>query len=311
VGRLVEAYRSSGRGAGAGTATVRLGGHTRHDGHGADDGDDGVLEGALARLVARGRAAHPGLDVAEGAFAAHLGRCGAIIEDPTSDPQVADLYLCCAALLRVDEAIRILCGGLHDTITKSLRAIEPSSSFVAEVEQRFWSVALVGPIDGPPKLASYAGRGPLSGWVGVAAQRLALTTMRHESAERRAVASAAAEARIASADPELAFLKGDLRDAFQGALQRALQILDDRQRMVYRLHLVDGLTVERIARTYGVVRSTVTRWLTEARVAIVREVKRQLRDEMRLPPEEFDSVARLLASQLDLSVSRILVARAS
>ena len=115
----------------------------------------------------------------------------------------------------------------------------------------------------------------------------------------------------ASADPELAFLKENLRHAFQRAVQEALQLLDDRQRMVYRLHLVDGLTVERIARTYGVVRSTVTRWLTETRVAVVREVKRQLQDEMRLPAHEFESLARLLASQLDLSVSRILVARAS
>ena len=81
--------------------------------------------------------------------------------------------------------------------------------------------------------------------------------------------------------------------------------------MVYRLYVVDGLTVERIARTYGVVRSTVTRWLTEARVAVVRDIKRQLRQEMRLPPDEFESLARLVASQLDLSVSGILVERTS
>jgi RNA polymerase sigma-70 factor (ECF subfamily) len=293
VGRLVDAYRSSGGG----------------DVPSLDD--VGALESALARLVAQGRAAHPDLEVAEVAFAAHLGRCGATVAETANVPHLADLYLCCAALLGVDEAVRILWDQLREPIANSLRRIDSSPAFLGEVAQRFWGAALVGTPEAPPKLASYAGLGPLAAWASIAAQRLALTTMRHDSAERRAAVAAAAATQMASVDPELAFLKEDLRAAFKQAVERALQILDDRQRMVYRLHFVDGLTVERIAKTYGVVRQTVTRWLAETRAAIIDEVKRQLHDELRLPADEFESLARILVSQLDISVSGILIQHAS
>ena len=74
VRRLVDAYRSSGR------RTA-----------GPEAGGDGALEDALARLVARGRADHPSLEVSDLAFAAHLGRCGASVAEPPRDLQISDL----------------------------------------------------------------------------------------------------------------------------------------------------------------------------------------------------------------------------
>lgn len=76
--------------------------------------------------------------------------------------------------------------------------------------------------------------------------------------------------------------------------------------MIYRLHVVDGLSLDRIGKIYGVAQSTVSRWMSSARDRIVAEAKRVLRDEMHIAPEEYESMARLLASQLDLSVSRLL-----
>ena len=77
--------------------------------------------------------------------------------------------------------------------------------------------------------------------------------------------------------------------------------------MVYRMHISStGLTVEAIGKVYGVSHSTVSRWLAKAREAVIPETQRVLRDEMRLSPAEFDSVAGLVVSQLDLSVSRLL-----
>ena len=92
-----------------------------------------------------------------------------------------------------------------------------------------------------------------------------------------------------AADPELAFIKGKLRDQFQGALTAALAALEDRERMIYRLHLIDGLTVEAIGKIYGVSHSTVSRWLAKARERVIAEAQRLLRDEMRLSPAEFES----------------------
>jgi len=266
-----------------------------------------TLEAVLAGLVARGAAAHLDLSLDGALFAAHLGRCGAPIEiaSPASI-HAEDLFLAAAALFGDGAAVSKLRATHRPVLAGYLRHIDVSAAFLDEVEQRLWAAALVGAPGAGPKLASYSGQGALAGWIGIAAQRIALMIRRHEAAEERATDGAAAEAQILAVDPELAFIKGKLRHQFQGALQRGLAALDDRERMIYRLHLVDGLTVEAIGKVYGVSHSTVSRWLAKARESVIREAQRVLRDEMRLSPAEFESVAALVVSQLDLSVSRLL-----
>ena len=101
-------------------------------------------------------------------------------------------------------------------------------------------------------------------------------------------------------------MKEHLREPFQRAIKRALDALEGRQRMIYTLHLVEDLTIERIATMYGVNHSTVSRWMTAARAAVIATARKLLRDEMHVSPSEFDSLVRLLTSQLDLSVSGVL-----
>ena len=269
------------------------------------------LEETLAALVARGAAAHLDLALDGALFAAHLGRCGAPVDTATGAAiQAEDLFLAAAALFGDAAAVAKLRRIHRPVLAGYLRHIDGSTSFVDEVEQRLWDAALVGTSGAAPKLASYSGQGALAGWVGIAAQRIALMIRRHEAAEDRAVDGAAAEAEVEaealSRDPELAFIKGRLRDKFRGALTRALAALEDRERMIFRLHLIDGFTVEAVAKVYGVSHSTVSRWLGKARDQVIQEAQRLLRDEMQLSPAEFQSVAGLVVSQLDLSVSRIL-----
>ena len=264
------------------------------------------VERALSALYARGHDAHPTLSVTDTVFAAHLGRCGADVQGVVAGAHIhaEDLLLCCAALLGDDQAVRKLRGDHRGAMINHLHSLDNSPTFVEEVEQNMWDAVLIGSA-GAPKLASYSGKGPLAGWLGVVTQRTALSLLRHEAAERRARAGAGAVVREASTDPELAFVKDSLRESFQRAITDAMAVLDDRQRLVYSLHVVDGLTAERIAQMYGVVRSTVTRWLASSREAIIAEAKRILRDELQVSAQEFDSLARMLASQLDLSVSYI------
>ena len=262
------------------------------------------LEQALERLGERGRVAHPELSVELAIFAAHLARCGAA---PTSATVHAeDLYLACAALLGDEVAVEKIHRVHRPIVVGYLRHIDSSAAFVDEVEQRLWDGALVGSEKAAAKLASYSGHGALAGWVGIAAQRIALMIRRHEAAEERAVDGVAAEAELLVDDPELAFIKGKLRGDFRRAISQSLGTLGDRDRLIYRLHLVDGLTVETIGRMYAVSHSTVSRWLARVRESVIAEAQRLLRDEMGLTPAEFDSVAGLVVSQLDLSVSRIL-----
>jgi RNA polymerase sigma-70 factor (ECF subfamily) len=128
---------------------------------------------------------------------------------------------------------------------------------------------------------------------------------RSEAAEDRAADRLGVEADLLAADPELAFVKHHLRDQFRGALNSGLEALPDRARMIYRLHVVDGLSLDRIGKMYGVAQSTVSRWMSAARDSIVSEAKRVLHEDMHVAPEEYESMARLLVSQLDLSVSRL------
>jgi RNA polymerase sigma-70 factor (ECF subfamily) len=287
MGKLADAYGAA-RGAG-------------------EDGASGpaaaALEDTIRALWVRGRAGHPELDVRDVVFAAHLAACGAAI-DPSA--RAEDLYLVCAALGRDAHAISKLRRIHRPVLAAYLRRIDGSPAFVDEVEQQVWEALLVGGADARPKLGSYSGQGQLAGWIGIAAQRIGLMIRRHEAAQGRAHDGAAAEARLVADDPELNFIKASLRGKFRQAVTRAMGVLQDRERMIYRLYLIDGLSVERISKIYGVSHSTVSRWLAKARETVIAEARRVLREEMHLSPEEFDSVADLVMSRLDLSVSQIL-----
>jgi len=266
-------------------------------------------DGAVVRaLYQRGRAAHPDVRMDPASFARHLAACGAPLAEPEAGTALhaEDLYLCAAALLG-DAAAAATLRRLHrPVVARYLKNLDGSPSFVDEVEQRLWSACLLATPEGPPKLASYAGRGPLAGWVGVSAQRIALGMMRHEQAEQRAAEGHRREADRFGDDPELSFLKQHLRGQFREAVTRALGVLNDHERLIYRMYVVDGVPMERIGKMYGVTPSTISRRMSAARATVVGEAQRLLREEMGVAPDEYESMARLLVSQLDLSVSRVL-----
>jgi len=166
----------------------------------------------------------------------------------------------------------------------------------------------VGTADTPPRIGSYAGRGPLAGWVGIAAQRIALDLVDKEKTEARARERVAAEIG-AELDPELQYIKDRYRDAFERAFARAVEDLGAKDRALLRLQIAGGLTLEQIGTMYKVNASTVSRWIAGVRTALLAETERLLRAELPLSPPEFTSLARVLASQMDISVSRLLVER--
>ncbi|HET6149747.1 MAG TPA: hypothetical protein VFH68_19570 [Polyangia bacterium] len=133
-----------------------------------------TLEAVLAGLLARGAAAHLELSLEGTLFASHLGRCGAPID--TASPasiHAEDLFLAAAALFGDAAAVSKLRRAHRPVLASYLRPIDGSPAFFVEVEQRLWDAMLVGAAGGP-KLASYSGQSALAGWVGIAAQRIAL-----------------------------------------------------------------------------------------------------------------------------------------
>jgi RNA polymerase sigma-70 factor (ECF subfamily) len=269
------------------------------------------LEERLAALVARGRAAHPRLALADTTFVRHLAQTTARLGTRESlsaieSLEIGDLYLALACGSGVRGAIELfedMCGA---RIRLAVAVTVASEDIRAEAEQRARTLLLVGGPDSPPKIVSYGGQGPLERRVAVVVQRLAITIVRGEGVEQRARNRAGLENAVEAAQPELTYAKEKYRADFESVLRQALTTLPERARTLLRLRLVSGIEVERIGTMYGVSRQTVTRWLADARDVVSAQMHRLLRERLRLSKNDVASLARLVASDLDVSISRLL-----
>lgn len=267
------------------------------------------LDEALDHLVKAGCSAWPDLPVSTALFVRHLAeRLTALgeIGRALSDVHAADLYLACACTLGVKGAVERFEAAHFASIGAFLHRVNSSEAFADEVRQVLRQKLFVVEADGAaPRIAGYTGRGQLSSWVGVAAQRAGLSLLR---AERKHVhvEDSLADSLPVGSDPELDYLRIRYRTDFREAFQAAITTLTQRERMILRLHLVSGLSHEKIGAFYQVDQSTASRWLKKARETIAREAQRYLRERLNLSPSEFCSMAYLVGSHLDLSLARCL-----
>lgn len=251
-----------------------------------------------------GRARWPELTLAQETFVAFAA--------PLPEASVArfaeDLFLACACTGGDDAAIRVFEELLLPAALTAIRAIEPTPTFVDEATQRLRTHLLVGERDGRPRIAAYAARGPLRAWVGVSAARVALM-MRRSSKRAKEIPEddwTVAIGATSTGNPELDLLKRQHAVAFSAALGEAARGLEPRLRSVLRMHLVDDLTIDEIGATYAVHRATAARWIQRARDALYASTRRLLADRLALSSTEFDRIAQLVQSQLDVSLSQLL-----
>ena len=66
------------------------------------------------------------------------------------------------------------------------------------------------------------------------------------------------------------------------------------------------MNIDKLGVMFQIHRATAARWLHSARESVFTETRRLLQQRLRLSPAEFDSLVRVLRSQLDLSVTRLL-----
>jgi len=251
--------------------------------------------GELAEL----RRKFPSVDIT--GFAGHLASCrqaGALAEN------TSDLFIAWAAARGDGWALRQV-DGLIAAIAPALRGIDGSPVFVDEVSQAVRVRLLVAEPGADPRIAAYRGRGPLGGWVRAAAMRVAID-LKRSAAPALAGDDLLGDLVSGEPDPAVRHLKTLHRADFQQALADALAALPDRQRAVLRLHHVDGLRLAEIGRLYGVHESTVSRWVTRAAEEVADQTRRRLTSRLSLSGSGVDSLARLVRSQLDLSIARIL-----
>jgi RNA polymerase sigma-70 factor (ECF subfamily) len=273
--------------------------------------DPADATGDIADLCRRGRAAFPQLDVPDEAFARHLAR---VTRDdrpgapPVASRMIEDLYLAFACLEGTPGAAEAFDERCAPAIRAAVAHLAPSPAARDEIVQAARDALLVGRGDTPPKIALYLGTGPLSRWAAVTGQRLALLELRAQRAEARARDGLARE-EAAPADPELAYMKARYRDQFEAALAKLVAALDDHERVLLRLNLLEGMSAEKIGKMYGMSRATAQRRIEAVREKIAEGLQRSLGAHFALPGSRVGSLAGLVASQIDVSLSRILRAR--
>jgi len=255
-------------------------------------------------VIDRARAAWPDLELDESGFAAHVEERREGGE--TAALYAGDLWLAYGCARGSDEAVAAFDREVLSQTGLLLGRMQPTPQLIDDVRQALREKLLVAPPDGRPRIADYAGRGPLLAWVRVAAVRTALDLLRANGARGGGGDVEPDDLARDEDSPELDYLKERYRPQFKAAFQSALRALDAEQRNVLRLHVVEGLNIDEIGALFKVHRSTVARWIAAARAQVLAGARDRLRSELGLSAGEFDSLAGAVRSQLDLSVAKIL-----
>jgi RNA polymerase sigma-70 factor (ECF subfamily) len=271
--------------------------------------DEPGLEAWLANAVETARRAWPDLAVPTEVFVAHLAT-RLRDDDPPLETlakmHVTDLYLACACARGDAAAITAFDARCFRDVSSALRAMKLDDALLDEVTQQLRVQLFVAHSDAVPDIALYRGVGELRLWVRTVGVRAAFRVLRRE---RRATGDAEATLlSIASEadDPELEQLKARSAADFKAAFLEAVAALGARERNLLRHHIVDGLTVEQVGRIYRVHRATAARWIAAARERLMRSTQRNLRARLELDAAQIASLVRLVRSQLDISICRVL-----
>lgn len=213
-----------------------------------------------------------------------------------------------AAVLEGDtRALAVWDGMLNETARIALSRYRVSDDDRVEIVQSVRTKLLVERADKPPALSHYSGKGDLRGYLRASVVRTYLNTQRgvhrpvitdDEALYERVVAT--------GSDPELAAMRARYHDAFRQAFAQACQKLEQRQRTLLRCVFIDDLSLDELGRVMAVSRATAHRWLVQARSELAVHVEQSLRESLALSPSEFQSVANLMRSQVELSLARLL-----
>jgi len=271
------------------------------------------MDEAVTAALARVRAAWPDFAADDVDFARFVGARLAV--DDEGAPLAAldalrleDLYLTWGCLRRDPAALTAFERTMAEPIRLALARINVPDAVKQDAAQQLRERLFVGVGGGPPRLAEFGGRGQLRRWVQAAVARVCIDSVR---SRRREVPLDESQASGdgpggASGDTELEHLRRVYGPIFELAFAAAIPQLDERERDILRLHLVEGLTLDDIGERYGVHRSTAFRWLESARETLVERTRNEMMKRLRVEAHEVESILRVIRSEVHLSVQRLL-----
>lgn len=250
---------------------------------------------SLTETIATAQQRWPGIAVDEAALIQ-------VIEDRGEGmpPCAIDLVLARACVGGDAAAIRYFDRDMFDRVDRVLSRLGLSAADADDVKQELRAKLLLGD---RAKLAQFQGTGPLAQWVASVAGREALGSLRR----KKPIDPLGDDDLLdASDDPQLMALKSQHSADFKRAFQTAVSALPARDRAVLRAMIVDDRTINEIAAVYGIHRVTASRWVSEIRHALLRGTRQELRAQLSLDESHLDSAMRMIDSNLDLSLYRLL-----
>ena len=261
----------------------------------------------LESVVAEGAAAHPRVVVPAAAFAAHVvARLPRDLTpvDALAGVRAADLYLACACSLRDPAALAVFeatFGAEFRVVLSRSRGqkVIDEADFAQLCRERLFAAER-------PKIADYAGQGDLRNWLRVTLVRVLVDLSR----KRREVVGSGDEQALklpaVGSDPELDYLKRLYQAEFKQAFEETAGSLSAEDRNLLRYHYAHGLGIDELGALLHVHRATAARRIAKARSDLLTGTKRRLTERLRLGEGELDSVMRMIESNVQVSLQRIL-----
>lgn len=261
----------------------------------------------LVQCLEQARSEHPSIELPDALFVPYLAARlpPGQADEGLSTLEVADLFLACACVLGVPEALRRFEQVVLEPVRRKIERMVGEHDEAADLVQKIRARLLVGDEQTPPRLASYGGRGTLVAWAKVVAVREALMHRRRARPEQGGQ-ELLDQAVGLDLDPELELMRQRYREAFRTAFSQALCTLSAQDRNVLRHHVLDRLGIDQIGALMGVHRSTAARWLVRIRAHLREQALLGLRRELEVSAPELDSIVRLVRSQLEVSLRGLL-----
>lgn len=275
--------------------------------------DPRQLDAALRGASERARTAWPELVCDDPWFCAALGRRWEPGRDPIAyagGVHAGDLLLVLACVRGDAAALKLLDERYLRKLADELGRTASLGAFSAEAHQQLRVHLLVAPEPGrEPRIAGYRGTGALMAWLRLSLTRLALD-LRAVSAREVELDEELVRVPSRELDPEIAVLRQTYRDELARAMTEALAALPSEDRAMLRMHFLDGLSASEVGALFDVSGRTIQRRIADTRRAVVARTRELLSERLggEDTPGLLETLMRLVASELDLSVRRILSA---
>jgi len=258
-----------------------------------------VRERGIREVYEDAHRLYPELALSLEAFRAHCEALGLLADPGTLARYGPDLFLSAAATLGDPEAAAIIERRLLPAAAEAITRVRNDSEFVEDAQRGLRQLLLHAE---RPKIMEYSARSSLLAWIKVVATRYALnrSSSRDSALARKDELTDRLVQQYFQGDTLI--MSGKHAELFQRAFSGAVSELDARDRNVLRMHLVGNCSPDQIGRAYSVHRATASAWLKSTKKHLVESVSKELRErDAALSDEEFESLSRLVRSQLDLT----------